>query len=145
MTKKNKKDISQTEFIKHPSNNKKKLGNDDILKDNYPIFCFKYLSDKSIKKCKDSDVFLRFLMRLKELSDAGWDTIRNSNKHGYGMSPIPLHEIKPDLPKGVTPDIDKLHIFRGNGNNLPFLGIQIQNIFRVIFIETKFGDIYDHD
>jgi len=121
------------------------IDREKINADNYPIFCFKYLSDVSIKKCTDSKFFYDFLMRLQKLSELGWNEIRKSHKHAYGLEPIPLYKIKPQvLPDSITPDVKYLHAFRASGNNLSFVGIQRQNIFRILFIEANFGDIYEH-
>lgn len=111
----------------------------------YPVFCFKYLQDASIKDCTDAGIFYNFLDRLKKLSALGWKEIRISKRHSFGTEKIPIKQIKPkNLPTFITPDVSHLTVFRANGNNLPFLGIQNDIIFHVIFIETKFGDIYDH-
>lgn len=115
-----------------------------ILEEDYPIFCFKYLNESSIKDCKKADFFFDFLMRLKKLSELGWKEIRKSSKHSFGMEKIPKKKIIPQLPPCVTPEVKELHVFRANGNNLPFIGIETQNVFRVFFIETEFGHIYDH-
>lgn len=111
---------------------------------NYPIFCFKHLQTKSIDGCRDADFFFRFLERLQKLSSLGWEQIRVSPRHSFGTEKIPTNIIKPNLPKFVTADVTHLTAFRANGNNLPFLGIQKGIFFHVIFIESKFGDIYDH-
>jgi hypothetical protein len=115
-----------------------------ISDDDYPIFCFKYLNDVSFKDCKKADFFIDFLLRLKKLSELGWKEIRHSQRHGFGMEKISVNSIHPKLPSCVTPDVTHLHAFRATGNNLPFVGIEIQKVFRVLFIETNFGDIYDH-
>ena len=115
-----------------------------ISKEDYPLFCFKYLSDVSIKDYKKGDFFFEFLMRLQKLSELGWKEIRQSPRHAYGMEKIPVGKIKPQLPKCVTPDVKHLHVFRATGSNLPFVGLQIQKKFSIYFIETNFGDIYDH-
>lgn len=117
---------------------------DKIAEEDYPIFCFKYLSDASLKNCKNPDFFIEFLKRLKKLSELGWKEIRKSPRHGFGMEKIPVKKIKPQLPSCITPDVTDLHAFRATGNNLPFVGIEIQNTFRILFIETQFGDIYKH-
>ena len=127
----------------------KPLGNitierENVSKEDYPVFCFKYLSEKSIKGCTDYSFYFDFLMRLKKLSTLGWNEIRKSPVHSFGMEPIPVGKIKPNLPACITPEIKKLHVFRASGNNLPFVGIQVQNVFRILFIETQFGDIYNH-
>jgi hypothetical protein len=115
-----------------------------VLEEDYPLFCFKYLSDASIKDYKKSDFFIEFLLRLKKLSELGWKEIRTSHRHSYGMEKIPIEKIHPQLPSCITPEVKHLHAFRATGNNLPFVGIEIQKVFRVLFIETNFGDIYDH-
>jgi hypothetical protein len=110
----------------------------------YPLFCFKYLSDASIKKCKNPKLLFDFSMRLKKISELGWAEIRKSNRHSFGMEKIPISKIKHKLPIIVSPEAKELDVFRATGNNLPFIGKQDGNIFRIFFIETKFGDIYDH-
>jgi len=115
-----------------------------IIEEDYPIFCFKYLSDVSIKDCKKSEFFIEFLLRLKKLSELGWKEIRTSQRHGFGMEKIPIDIIHPQLPSCITPEVNHLHVFRATGNNLPFIGLEMQKVFRVFFIESNFGDIYNH-
>lgn len=115
-----------------------------VIKD-YPIFCFKYLQNKSIKDCNNYKFFYDFLIRLQKLSELGWKEINKSNKHSYGTEKIPVKSIKPNLPSIITDDVEELTVFRANGNNLPFLGIEKPGLFHIVFIETKFGDIYDHN
>jgi hypothetical protein len=57
---------------------------------------------------------------------------------------MPINKIKQQLPKFVTPEISHLTVFRANGDNRPFLGLRNGTIFHIIFIEEKFGNIYDH-
>lgn len=119
---------------------------EELASINYPLFSFKYLQEKSIKDCRNTDFFQDFIFRLKKLSELGWEEIRKSDKHSFGMEKIPYNQIKPksQLPQFITPDAE-FCVFRATGSNLPFLGIQKGKIFYIIFIETKFGDIYDHD
>lgn len=131
--------------IKNPDSREKSINKGELDQYNYPIFCFKYLQAVSIKDCKDSKFFFDFLMRLQKLSELGWKQIRVSDKHSFGTEDIAIKQLKiKSFPPCITPDVDKLKVFRANGNNLPFLGIQHENIFRVIFIESHFGDIYEH-
>ncbi len=60
------------------------------------------------------------------------------------MEKIPIDKIHPQLPHCITPEVKHLHAFRATGNNLPFVGLEMQKVFRVFFIETNFGDIYNH-
>lgn len=115
-----------------------------ILDEDYPVFCFKYLNDTSIKDCENSEFFIEFLLRLKKLSELGWKEIRQSGRHSFGMEKISVGQIHPQLPSCITPEVTHLHVFRATGSNLPFVGIEMQKIFRVFFIETNFGDIYNH-
>ncbi len=113
--------------------------------DRYPVFCFKYLEAYSYNKCADPSFFIEFLERLKKLAGLGWNGINTSNRHSYGTEKIPIAQLKPTkFPSIITEDVKELTVFRATGNNLPFLGIRINDTFQVIFIETKFGDIYDH-
>lgn len=120
----------------------------DFAKIDYPLFSFRYLRTVSINKCEDPDFFFKFLQRLKKLSELGWSEIRRSRRHLYGLEHIFKSQIKPDLNcvgEIITDDVEKLHVFRVDSNNHPFVGLQIGRIFHVIFIEANFGDVYDHD
>lgn len=110
----------------------------------YPLFSFKWLQDYSIDKCKDPKFFHDYLMRLQKLSILGWQEIRKSSRHNFGMEKIPVSQIKPELPKDFTRDVEELDVFRAVGDNRPMLGFQEGRIFHVIFIEAKFGDVYNH-
>ncbi len=110
----------------------------------YPLFSFKHLQDVSLKSCTDSKFLLDFVFRLKKLSELGWQQIATSHRHGFGMEKIDRESIKPSIPTVVTPEVP-LFAFRSAGNNLPFVGYRDDKIFHILFIETSFGDIYDHE
>jgi len=112
--------------------------------EDYPLFCFKYLSDVSIKNCNNSKIFFNFIIRLQKLSELGWGEIKKTHRHGFGMEKIPISKIKHKLPSFISSEVKELDVFRATGSNLPFIGKQDRNIFRIFFIETTFGDIYDH-
>lgn len=109
------------------------------------LFSFKHLQTSiSYKNTKDSRFFVDFLERLKKLSELGWEEIRKSQRHGFGMEKIPIRAIRPQCPSFVTPDVKELVVFRATGENKVFVGIQQENIFHIIFIEANFGDVYAH-
>lgn len=82
---------------------------------------------------------------MQKLGDLGWDEINKSHRHGFGTEKMPVAQLKPTHRPGIlTPDVEYLTVLRATGSNLPFLGIKLDNVFQVIFIETSFGDIYDH-
>lgn len=109
-----------------------------------PLFCFKHLQDKSLKGCGNSKLLTDFLFRLSKLGQLGWKEIKMSDRHSFGMEKIPIQQIIPSLPSFVTPDVSHLHVFRATGDNHVFVGLQRQQVFHVLFIETEFGDIYEH-
>lgn len=117
----------------------------DLSEVDHPLFSFKYLSDVSLKDCKDYSFFLDFILRLQKLCVLGWNEIRLSHKHSYGMEPIPYDDIKPKdkLPSFVTREVE-LDVFRAAGDNRAFVGLQKGKIFYIFFIEANFGDIYNH-
>lgn len=112
---------------------------------NYPLFSFRWLSDASLKDCNEAKFFVSFLGRLQKLSELGWEGIRLSNRHSFGMESIPVSSIKiKKLPEIVTPDVKNLHVLRATGDNHPMIGLQEGKIFHIFFIETVWNDIYNH-
>lgn len=108
---------------------------------------------------KDSDVILQLAkeaginyraiyknttMRLQKLGELGWNKIRTSGRHEYGREPIPVSQMKPQMPSVVTPEITHLDVFRANGANNVFAGFMRDDVFFVVFIEGKFGELYNH-
>lgn len=74
----------------------------------------------------------------------GWEEIRKSQRHSFGMEKIPVKNIKPQCPNFITPDVTHLDVFRATGGNKVFVGLQQENVFHIIFIEADFGDVYNH-
>ena len=111
----------------------------------YPVFSFKYLQEYSLKDCRDMMFLVNFLFRLQKLSELGWKEIEKSNRHSYGIEYIPIKQFKPKThPSVITPDVDKLCVFRSNGDNRSFAGIRKGNIFEIIYIEAIINDLYAH-
>ena len=71
-----------------------------------------------------------------------WNKINVSNRHAFGYEKIPINQIKKDVL--LTPDLDYLLAFRATGDNHVFLGFREGNVFKVVFIESNFGDVYNH-
>lgn len=143
--KKNKNKNSRFEFIKEPKQDSIVIGKEKSDELDYPIFSFKHLQDVSYLECGDADFLAKFINRLQKLSNLGWKGIRTSQRHSFGTEQIEYDQIKPKdkIPSFITPET-KFTVFRANGDNRPFLGIQDKNTFHIIFIEAKFGDIYNH-
>lgn len=145
--KKQKKANDDLEFIKNVIREKKvsRKEIETLSNINHPLFSFKFLKNVSIDKCKDASFFYDFLMRLQKLSELGWEGIRTSHRHSFGMESIPQDVIIPktSLPSFVTPEVE-LSVFRSNGDNRTFVGIQQEKIFYIFFIEASFGEVCPH-
>lgn len=112
----------------------------------YPLFGFKYLKDDTHKDCKKSKFFIDFLDRLKKLSNLSWKEIEKSGRHKFGTEGIELGYFKPDIK--LPPQFSnkkKLTVFRATGDKHVFAGIREGNTFHIMYIESEFGDLYDHD
>lgn len=129
-----KKNKAAQNKIKVPTEN-------DIVLD-YPVFCFRHLQDVP---GQDHKFYYDFIERLRKISVLTWSQIGVAPRHGFGTEKMPIEQIKPQLPKFVTPDIESLIVFRANGDNRPFLGLRRGIVFHVILIEEQFGDVYDHE
>ena len=122
--------------------NKIKVPTENNLELDYPVFCFRHLQTKSNG---DFEFYSDFIERLKKLSSLSWKVINVSDRHGFGTEKMPVDKIKPKLPNFITPEISHLTVFRANGDNRPFLGLRKGIVFHIIYIEEKFGNIYDHN
>lgn len=105
-------------------------------------FSFALLHDVSYTDCNDAGFFIKFLQRLKKLCSIEWSVANTSQRHSFGYEKIPIQSIKKDV--NITKDIKFLFAFRASGDNHVFLGFRDGNVFQVVFIECKFGDIYNH-
>lgn len=114
----------------------------EIEKPSTISFSFKLLNRISYSECKDPKFFVCLLERLKKLSSLTWNDVSKSDRHTFGYEKIPAKQIKKVF--NVERDIDYLYSFRATGDKHVFLGFREGNIFNVIFIEARFGDIYSH-
>ena len=122
--------------------NKIKIPSESPLELDYPIFCFRHLQTVSNG---DYKFYSDFVERLKKISSLTWKQINVADRHGFGTEKMPVKQIKPQLPRFISPEITHLLVFRANGDNRPFLGLRNGNVFHIIFLEEQFGDVYDHN
>lgn len=127
---------------KNVQQNKIKIPSENSIELDYPIFCFRYL--QTVSK-GDYKFYSDFVERLKKISGLTWNQINGADRHGFGTEKMPVKQIKPQLPRFITPEITHLSVFRANGDNRPFLGLRSGVVFHIIFIEEQFGDVYDHN
>ena len=126
---------------KNAQQNKIKIPSENTVELDYPIFCFRYLQTEPNG---DNKFYSAFIERLKKLSNLTWNQINVADRHGFGTEKMPVKQIKPQLPKFVTPEVTHLLVLRANGDNRPFLGLRNGTVFHIIFIEETFGDVYNH-
>lgn len=122
--------------------------NSTAQQSNEVLFSFQYLHENiSYKKQKkaDKEFLCDFMERLKTLGSIGWKEIRTSARHNFGMEKIPLAKIKPQIQQIPSKEIEYLSAFRASNDNRVFLGVQIESVFYILFIEGWFGDVYKHN
>jgi hypothetical protein len=119
------------------------VDSDKINEIDYPVFCFRYLEQVSIKGSRDLAFFTNFLQRLQRLSRLSWVEISKEPVHGYGTEEIPVEQLIPQ-PCFIIQGREKLTVFRANSDNRVFLGYREGIVFHIVYIETRFGDIYRH-
>ena len=107
----------------------------------HPIFCLKYLHKNfNLDDCtKDEKAALIDTIYL--LSQKTWHEIRQAPRHGIGREKINKDSIKASIPAICTEE-HNLYAIRFCGM-APFVGIQNQNIFHIIYIDRSFK-LYDH-
>ncbi len=111
----------------------------------HPVFSFEHLCENFLRPSKESpDFFQDFVKRLHKLGELGWKQIRTSDRHSFGMEKIPVAQMFPQMPCCVTEDVTELSVFRADGANRVFAGFMRDKIFFVLFIESNFGDLYNH-
>lgn len=146
-SKKKSKTGSDLLYIKPVDDANRKISESDIETYrciDYPLFSFKWFDGSNLNTATDIKFFVRNLERFKALSELGWNKIRTSGKHAYGMEPLPKNQIKKALPQIITPDVKELHVLRATGDNHAMIGLQENKIFHILFIESQFNTIYKH-
>ena len=108
-------------------------------------FGFKDLRDVSYVKAKnDSVYFVDFIQHLRKFCSLNWNEVRTTQRHGLGTESIDVASLKESVKDQVPSGLTKLLVLRATGNNHAFLGYRDGSVFQVLFIEYKFGDIYNH-
>lgn len=108
-------------------------------------FGFSEIRDVSfVKAQRDAAFFIEYIHRLKQLSNMTWDEIRTTHRHGFGSETIGVDKLTKQALQRVPFGLKKLIVLRATGGNHVFLGYRDGNVFQVLFIEYRFGDIYAH-
>lgn len=108
-------------------------------------FGFGDLRDVSYIKAKnDSAYFIDFIQHMRQFCKLNWNDVRTTQRHGYGSETIDVISLKEGVRSYVPSGLSKLLVLRATGNNHAFLGYRDGSVFQVLFIEYKFGEIYNH-
>lgn len=82
-----------------------------------------------------------FAVRLERLCEHTWKALQQMGKHGLGSEKV-TWPLKPKVPENLTQT--SLWAFRYTGDNRPMVGYRSNDVFHVVWIEDRFGDLYDH-
>lgn len=82
-----------------------------------------------------------FLVKWVKRCAHTWKELLQHRKHALGFEMLPRAQFKPKPPEAL--EEDKYMVFRHDGN-LPFAGFKAGDTFYVLWIETEYGDLYDH-
>ena len=93
------------------------------------------------------DHYSSFCQSLIDISGKNWNESYKAGKHSrIGIEHLELNRFKKnnDINRLIDENEEKLTIFRYHGN-LPMAGLRKEDIFYVIFLESKYDDLYIHD
>ncbi|NJN76127.1 MAG: hypothetical protein HC796_07905 [Synechococcaceae cyanobacterium RL_1_2] len=110
--------------------------------DSYPLFSLHYLqSGFDLSSCSQRQQ-ADFAKALRKRSQMTWGKIRATDRHGLGDEKINRKSIKAPIPSFITEDVDFFIALRFSGN-APMVGYRIRDIFRIVWLDSKFK-LYDH-
>ncbi len=107
----------------------------------HPKFCLAFIQKdfdvKSLPETKRADL----AVSLQERASLTWDQIAKTDRHGQGYEHLPAKKFP--TPPTQFSDRDQFMVFRYSGN-LPMVGVRIGDVFHILWIERKFGELYKH-
>ena len=107
----------------------------------YPLLSLRYLQPRFGTQALSSDQCRSFLEKWAKRSMFTWLELSRQGRHGLGYEMLPHSQIHPRPPEFLRRD--EYMIFRHEGNH-PFAGIKIGDVFFVLWIEARYGDLYAH-
>jgi hypothetical protein len=108
-----------------------------------PKFCLNFLRPGFDVQSLDQEGQAAFARTLQKLASSKWKDLITAPKHGQGTEFIPRGKIKPPVPPRFEGE-DRFMVFRYHGK-LPMAGVRIRDVYHVLWIESQFGYLYDHD
>lgn len=90
----------------------------------------------------DKDKQAQLALALHRCAKLRWADIHQAGRKGAGTEWIPRDEIRAPVPPKFS-DQERFMAFRYMGN-LPMLGVRVNEVFHLLWIERQFGEVYDH-
>ncbi len=112
--------------------------------DSHPLFCFRYLRNGF--GIEDLPKFLqaKLALSLGVIAQCSWQVCTLAPRHSQiGTELLGVERVK----HAKVPEFDEISkytVFRYTGDNHPMVGVRAGDVFHVLWIEQKFGDVYDH-
>lgn len=110
--------------------------------DKHPIFSFKHMrygNANCVSQCSKEDK-AAIIGILVKLSQYKWKQIATFPREQYGSEPIPRDQFSVSLPPIVTPDVEKLQVFRYSDEGR-IAGFRELDIFHILVVGNK---LYPH-
>lgn len=107
-----------------------------------PKFCLHHLCDEFDVPALDARQQAEFAKTLQRLSHLQWKQLISTHKHGNGSEFIPRQSIRAAVPPAFQ-DRDRFLVFRYDGN-LPMAGARVADVFHILWIEPRYGRLYNH-
>ena len=107
-----------------------------------PKFCLHFLGADFDVHALDAAGQAAFAKTLQKLSGSLWKELILAPRHGQGSERILRDQIRAPIPPRFQ-DQDKFLVFRYNGL-LPMAGARVDDVYHVLWIERRFGELYDH-
>ncbi len=108
-----------------------------------PKFTFEHIDkDYNLQSCSDIQK-VKLISKLMKLGTLTWNELRQNRKHSFGCEVLSLKEKGISRPRFITEDMDDLTVFRFDGKTGRLCGIQVDEVFHVVFIDSS-QTLYDH-
>jgi hypothetical protein len=108
-----------------------------------PVFCLHHLHrDYDVKAIGDKEGQAQLALTMHKCAQMQWKQIHQAGRHASGTEQIPADQIRAPIPPKFS-DQEKFMAFRYNGK-LPIVGVRINDVFHVLWVERQYGDVYDH-
>jgi hypothetical protein len=108
----------------------------------HPVFCLRYLEDDyGLGQCTNIEK-IALIDALRKRSQMTWKEITMAPRHGLGKENINRDSIKASIPVHITADVENFISLRFCAK-APMVGYRVENVFRIIWLDTKFK-LYKH-